>query len=96
MSESFQLGPFTVRLGLRRDNPLFPVFLIFRGPKLIGKQFSRPCQTDCEWLERENCVYATESVFIRIEQTRGVHMRRRGRPRKEEAARELEEAIASS
>lgn len=64
MSESFQLGRFTVHLALRPDNPAFPAYRIFIGAKFIGKQFSRPCITDCEWLERENGVYATESQVL--------------------------------
>ena len=54
MSETFELGPYTVRLGLRADNPAFPVHIIMRGEKLIGKQFSRPCLDDCRALEREH------------------------------------------
>lgn len=70
MSEQFDLGPYTVRVGLRKDNPMFPRFLIFKGAKFIGEQFSRPCQDDCRWLEiqkRERLTYAECSSSTRDE-----------------------------
>lgn len=81
---SFTLGKYTVRLGLRPDNPAFPVYLIFKGETLIGRQFSRPVETDCQWLERERGVYATESKWP--ERSIG----RRGRQRRLDTETEAE------
>ncbi len=103
---AFPLGPYTVRICIRTDNPAFPVYAVFRGAKFIGKQFSRPCETDCQWLERSEGEYATESTWHESSKSTSCsadHRRRRGgystakrgRPRKEAAAQELEEAIAS-
>lgn len=50
---TFDLGPYTVRLGLRPDNPAFPAYLVFRGDRLIGRQFSCPSESDCQRIERE-------------------------------------------
>lgn len=47
------LGKFTVRVGLRPDNPAFPLYLVYIGDRLIGKQFSMPAESDCEWLQRQ-------------------------------------------
>lgn len=45
---SFRLGPYTV---LRyHDADLYRIFL---GTILIGKCYSMPSQSDCEWLERQ-------------------------------------------
>lgn len=94
---SFDLGPFTVRIGLRPDNPAFPVYLVFRGERLIGKHFSRPSESDCRWLERNNGVYATGSRWPEISDGRIIFGtgRKRGRPRKDQSLRELQEALAS-
>ncbi len=103
---AFVLGPYIVRICIRADNPAFPVYAVFRGPKFIGKQFSRPCETDCQWLERSQGEYATESHWpessnslscsAAIRRLRGGRVTaRRGRPKKSVAAQELEEAIAS-
>lgn len=95
---TWQLGPYTVRIGLRPDNPAFPVYLVFRGDHLIGKNFSRPSRTDCEWLERTNGeVYAKQSRWPEISEGHPIWNapKRRGRPRKEAAERELQEALAS-
>lgn len=82
MSETFTLGPYTVRIGLRRDNPAFPVYLVFKGDELVGRQFSRPCESDCRWLEHQRGVYATASS------TRNkFSVYRRGRPTNAERAR---------
>lgn len=74
------LGKFTVRVGLRTDNPLFPVYLVFLGAKLIGKQFSVPTISDCEWLERQHDpvirpVYAAPSARGRTFSTGGYYTR---------------------
>lgn len=57
------LGAYVVRIGLRSDNPAFPVFLVFKRDRLIGKQFSFPSETDCQWLERNSGKYAEASPF---------------------------------
>lgn len=51
---SFDLGPYTVKMGLRHDNPALPKFLVFRKDRLIGSQVSYPTRDDCEALEREH------------------------------------------
>lgn len=57
------LGNYTVRIGLRRDNPAFPCFIVYRGDLFIGKQFSFPSEADCQWLERNSGRYAQASPF---------------------------------
>ena len=62
-------GPYIVRESLRPDNPAFPVFLIYRGDKLIGKSFSVPDLGCCQWLEqqeRDRIRYAKESAQLRV------------------------------
>lgn len=58
----FYIGPFTVRIALRIDNPYWPRYLVFRGDLLLGPHFSRPDEDCCRWLEfqhvRKRTVYA--------------------------------------
>lgn len=79
-------GRFTVRIGLRPDNPAFPVYLVFVKGKLIGKSFSVPDRSACEWLERQNALdrvtYAESSAQPKTQALRGVALLRRGRPKK--------------
>lgn len=70
-----RLGRYLVRIGLRRDNPAFPVYLIYRGDKLIGRSFSMPDLGCCEYLERQELdriSYARESAQQRKAKLRGV------------------------
>lgn len=91
-----KLGPYTIIEGLRRDNPAFPCYLVYKGESLIGKQFSKPSLTDCEWLDRERVVYALAEQSKRDFKKHSATLiqKRRGRPRKSDAERELAEAIA--
>ena len=79
-------GRFTVRIGLRPDNPAFPVYLVFVKGKLIGRSFSIPDSSACEWLERQNALdrvtYAETSAPPKTAPLRGVALPRRGRPKK--------------
>lgn len=82
---TYQLGRFTIRVGLRPDNPAFPRFLVFLGDDLVGKQFSRPCVTDCEWLLRSQ---RSESQYAEPSKAPfAFTVYRRGRPTNAERAR---------
>lgn len=59
IGETILLGPFVVRCALRFDNPAFPRYIIFRGDRLVGVQFSVPCLSDCRWHEVRRGRYAT-------------------------------------
>lgn len=105
---TYTAGAYTVRISLRPDNPAFARYLVFKFDKLVGRQFSRPSETDCQWLER-CCQYATEShcaTFsdghpIKISRGANGHfgggkaftVGRRGRPRRADAERQLQEAL---
>ena len=54
VNSSFDLGPYTVRVMMRSDNPHWPIYLVSRDSRAIGRQFSRPCEDDCRALEREH------------------------------------------
>lgn len=47
------LGKYTILQTLRRDNPAFALYLICVGEREIGRQFSMPCLSDCQWLESQ-------------------------------------------
>lgn len=49
----YQVGRYTVRQQPHFDNPAFPQYLVFLKDRLIGKQFSVPSESDCQWLERQ-------------------------------------------
>lgn len=91
-----KIGPYTVVEGLRRDNPAWPVYLVYKGDALVGRQFSKPCLSDCEWLDRERVVYAlAEQSKNDFRKYSASLVKRRGRPRKVDAERELAEAMAA-
>ena len=50
------LGKFSVVVRIRLDNPAFPQYLVYDGLYLVGKQFSIPTLSDCEWLARQQAV----------------------------------------
>lgn len=95
---SFVLGPYTIRIGLRPDNPAFTKFLVYRGDKFIGPNFSRPSLSDCETLERlqkEQC-YARATRWPEFSEGRPIWntpTKRRGRPRKDAPRNEPEEVL---
>lgn len=78
------LGAYTVRVGLRHDNPAFPSYLVYRGADFIGKQFSMPSEGDCKWLERQRGVYATAEQSKK--DFKKYPYRRQGRPTNAERA----------
>lgn len=83
-----KVGPYVVREGLRQDNPAWPVYLVYRGERFIGKQFSVPSESDCEWLERTNGRYVhREENSSPKPYGYSVQTRKRGRPTNEERAR---------
>lgn len=92
-----QLGAYTVYERPRFDNPAWAVYIVFKNEKLIGKSFSRPDLGCCQWLERQQGVYATQEQSAKLTSygAMQVSLRRRGRPRKADAERELQEALAS-
>ena len=92
---TFQEGPYTVRMALRQDNPAFPKYLVFYRGELVGRQFSRPSLADCEWLHKQKAIYATQSTWPVTSYGRTYPQKRRGRPRKVDAQRQLEEALAA-
>lgn len=77
--EIIRVGKYVVRVGLRPDNPAFPQFLVYRGDKFIGKQFSVPCESDCDWLARQadahSPQYAPRSKPARKHSTGGYNTR---------------------
>ena len=57
----YQIGRFTIRQQPLPLNPAWATHLIFLGRQLIGRQFSVPCTSDCEWHLRRRGVYATSA-----------------------------------
>lgn len=89
MSATQKLGQFTVRIGLRPDNPAFPVYLIYKGEKFIGKSFSMPDEGCCAWLERQEAnriIYAEQSAQAK-KTMKDWSLGRRGRPTNAERAK---------
>jgi hypothetical protein len=101
---TFQLGPYTVTQ--RHEADLYRVFL---RTVLIGKCYSRPNESDCEWLhkqQREQTGYAYSAAKLpklagkTMDECRNAadwHGRKKhgGRLRKADAAQSLAEAIDS-
>jgi hypothetical protein len=72
IGETIEVGQFTVRCGMRPDNPAWPVYLVYRGEKLIGRQFSMPSRSDCECLQHGSAVYAYATIAYKKPKNRGV------------------------
>lgn len=49
-TSTYTLGRFTIHQRPLFDNPAFCHFLVFLGQQLVGKQFSVPSESDCDWL----------------------------------------------
>lgn len=52
-TRTYQIGKFTIRQQPHFDNPAFAQYLVYFGERLVGKQFSAPSESDCEWLSRQ-------------------------------------------
>jgi hypothetical protein len=52
-TRTFMLGVYTVQQRPRFDSPGWGQYLVFLKGVLIGKCFSCPCESDCQWLERQ-------------------------------------------
>lgn len=67
-TKTHRVGKYVVRQQPHFDNPAFAQYLVFLGDVLIGKCFSIPCESDCEWLERqqrEQTLYAYSSAPLK-------------------------------
>ena len=60
-TKSWLIGPYRVQQRPRFDSPAWAQYLVFLGDALIGKQFSIPSESDCEWLARTHGEYAKPS-----------------------------------
>mgnify|MGYP001593378641 CR=1 FL=1 len=90
------LGPYKIVSAARFDNPAFSRHTIYRDGKFLGCQFSVPSESDCAWFERGTAQYAESSKesTARYGYVGIWYKPKRGRPKKGEAERELQEAIA--
>lgn len=64
-TQTYELDRYTIVKRPRHDNPGWAQYLVYLGEKLIGKQFSIPSITDCQWLARQlpgEVVYAEQSA----------------------------------
>jgi hypothetical protein len=81
----YQLGRFEILAKPLDGNPYWTTHHIYLRGKLIGRQLSVPCVSDCEWYAA-GAVYAASSY----QGPRGYNKTPRrgpGRPRKEEVLR---------
>lgn len=72
---TFDLGHFTVWQRPRFDNPAWPVYIVYLRDRLVGKSFSRPDLSCCEWLAKQKTlepVYADTSAPLWKAELRGV------------------------
>lgn len=54
----YELGEYTIRKQPLALNPAFSTHLIFFKGVLVGRQFSVPCISDCNWYRATRGVYA--------------------------------------
>ena len=91
------LGKYAVWYDPLSHRP-YGLFRIYKGERYVAAQLSMPCESDCQWLDRDRGVYASSS--FRDDKPYGYRTllrgaARRGRPRKADAERELQEALAT-
>lgn len=104
---TFTVGKYRVIQRPRFDSPGWGQYCVYLGEVLIGKCFSMPDVSACEWLEREQreqTFYAYSSAPLpdltgaRRAHTGGAHTmarnRKRGAPRKAKTLQDIEEALA--
>lgn len=63
----FDIGRFTVRQQPRFDSSGWAQYLVFLDGALIGKSFSWPGESDCEWLlvqQRDQTMYAFSATRL--------------------------------
>lgn len=62
----YAVGRFTVREQPRPDNPYWPVYIVILNDRIVGKGFSKPNESDCQWMLANtrdgDLVYANPSV----------------------------------
>lgn len=93
----YALGQFTIQQRPRPDNPSWAVYVVLLHARVIGRQFSVPTQSDCEWLQRqraEELVYAAQSEYSKSDSTYSVQRIRGGQATKKN--RGLDKARAYS
>lgn len=71
-TRTYSLGKYVIRQQPRFDSAYWAQYLVFLDGKLIGKGFSVPCLSDCQWMERTNGAYATQSAQPKKGILRGV------------------------
>jgi hypothetical protein len=88
-------GAYTVQLDPLVHLPYGLHRVYFHG-KYVGAQLSFPSLSDCEWLHKWRGVYATQEQSAPIHRGyTAMQLSRRGRQRKEDSERELQEALAA-
>lgn len=75
-TRTFNVGPYTISQRPRTDNPAWPVYIITKGSRYIGRSFSIPDEGCCQWLEATGGVYATESYTPARPELRGAVLER--------------------
>lgn len=90
----YELGQYTIRKQPLFDNPYWATHVIFHQGEIIGRQLSVPTESDCDWYRATKGRYAAPTPW-RQAHPELMRNSRRGRPRKEDARRMLEEAIAA-
>lgn len=76
----WELGVYTVREQPRPDNPFWPVYIVMLKASIIGRMFSRPALSDCEWLKHQGGAYAAPQESAGP--PRNFVVNRHGRPRR--------------
>ena len=81
LTSTFTIKPYTICQKPLFDNPALAIFLIFLKDKLIGRQISYPCLSDCQWHEYRAGIYAQkhESHYSIVNDTYYVAATRRRR-----------------
>lgn len=88
-SVTFTLEQFTVQQRPLPTNPAWPVYLVFMAGRCIGRQMSRPSESDCRWLlAHQDGRYCEERPVIDFGFTAAT------RRRQERLRREALEALA--
>ncbi len=90
----YVLGRFRILALPLPTNPAFTTHRIYLGQLFLGAQLSVPCESDCEWHEKDAAgkACAPGEITGKPYGFTIVH-KRRGRPRKADSERELAEAM---
>jgi hypothetical protein len=91
----YDLGRYRILAMPLETNPYWTTHRIYLNDELVGRQLSVPSVSDCDWHYTQHTQPHVPADIPLYAWSTTAGSRRRGRPRKVDAERELQEAMAA-